>query len=77
MIINLSRAKALLSNLVDRAYRGEKITIAKNNLPLVDLVPHKPAGQRKLGLAKGKIVISDNFNEEDEEINKMFYGDEG
>jgi len=29
---------------------------------------------RKQGLLKGKIWISDDFDEEDEEINKMFYG---
>ncbi len=74
MIINLSEAKANLSKLVDRAYHGEKIIIAKNNLPLVELVPHKKEGKRKLGLLKGKIVIPDNFNDEDPEIIEMFYG---
>ena len=48
MIINLSEAKTHLSQLIDRAYHGEKIVIAKNNLPLVDLVRHKPEGSRKL-----------------------------
>ena len=75
MIINVSEAKTHLSKLIDRVYHGEKVTIAKNNLPLVDLVPHKPKGERKLGLMKGKIDIPDNFNEEDEEINTLFYGD--
>ena len=31
---------------------------------------------RKLGLLKGKITIPDNFNDEDEELNKLFYGGE-
>jgi hypothetical protein len=30
---------------------------------------------RKLGLLKGKISVPDNFNDEDEEINKLFYGE--
>ncbi|MBI2029502.1 hypothetical protein HYT02_03750 [Candidatus Gottesmanbacteria bacterium] len=30
---------------------------------------------RKPGLLKGKIWISDDFNDEDEEINKLFYGE--
>lgn len=75
MIVNISEAKANLSKLVNMAYHGEKIVIAKNNLPLVDLVVHKPEGKRKLGLLKGQITIPDDFLEEDEEINSMFYGD--
>ncbi|MCD6150256.1 MAG: type II toxin-antitoxin system prevent-host-death family antitoxin [Deltaproteobacteria bacterium] len=75
MIINVSKAKANLSKLVDMAYHGEKVIIAKNNLPLVELVVHKPEAKRKLGLLAGQIKIPDNFMDEDEEINAMFYGD--
>jgi prevent-host-death family protein len=75
MILNLSEAKANLSKLVDRAFQGEEIVIAKNNLPLVDLVPHKPKGQRKLGGLKGKIKFdADLLMAEDKEIEEMFYG---
>lgn len=76
MIVNISDAKTNLSKLVDMAYHGEKVVIAKNNLPLVDLVPHKPEGKRKLGLLKGKFTVPDNFDDEDSEINEMFYGKE-
>ncbi len=75
MIINISEAKANLSKLVNMAYHGEKIVIAKNNLPLVDLVAHKPEGKRKLGLLSGKFVLPDDFMDEDESINKLFYDD--
>ena len=75
MIINLSKAKANLSKLVDMAYHGEEVIIAKNNLPLVELVIHKPKAKRKLGLLAGQISIPDNFMDEDEEINAMFYGE--
>ena len=74
MIVNISEAKANLSKLVNMAYHGEKIIIAKNNLPLVDLVVHKPDGKRSLGLLAGKIDIPDNFNDEDSDIDEMFYG---
>ena len=40
MMVNISEAKAHLSNLIDRVYHGEKVVIAKNNLPIADLVPH-------------------------------------
>jgi len=65
------KLKMILCFLV---YHGEKVVIAKNNLPLVDLVPHKPEGKRQLGQLKGKINIPKNFNKEDPEINEMFYG---
>lgn len=76
MIINISEAKTNLSKLVDMAYHGEEIIIAKNNLPLVELIIHKPKAKRKLGLLAGQIDIPDDFMEEDKEINAMFYGEE-
>jgi antitoxin (DNA-binding transcriptional repressor) of toxin-antitoxin stability system len=52
------------------------VIIAKNNLPLVEIVPHKPMEKRKLGLLAGQIEIPEDFLNEDEEINAMFYGDQ-
>jgi antitoxin (DNA-binding transcriptional repressor) of toxin-antitoxin stability system len=75
MIINISDAKAKLSKLVEMAYNGEEVIISKNNIPLVQLVLHNPKAKRKLGLLKGKIKIPDDFLEENEEINAMFYGE--
>ena len=75
-IVNISEAKANLSKLVALVYRGEKVVIAKNNLPLVDLVIHKPEGRRKLGLLAGKFEVPDSIMEEDAEINEMFYGND-
>lgn len=74
MIINISEAKAQLSKLVNMVYQGEEVIIAKNNLPLVELVIHKAKGKRKLGLLSGKINIPDDILKEDPVINKMFYG---
>ncbi len=75
MIINISEAKAKLSKLVDMAYHGEEVIIAKNNLPIVKLVAHNPKAKRKLGLIAGQINIPDDLMDEDDEINAMFYGD--
>lgn len=74
IIVNISEAKTNLSKLIDMVYHGEKVVIAKNNTPLVDMVLHKPSGKRKLGLLKGQIVVPDDFTDEDEGINEMFYG---
>jgi len=76
MIINVSDAKAKLSKLVDMAYHGEEIVIAKNNLPLVKLVPHNLKAKRKLGLLAGRIDIPDDILDEAAKINAMFYGDQ-
>ena len=73
-IVNISEAKTNLSKLVALVYRGERVVIAKNNLPLVDLVIHKPEGKRKLCLLAGKFTVPDNIMDEDAEINSMFYG---
>jgi len=75
-IVNISEAKTNLSKLVALVYRGERVVIAKNNLPLVDLVVHKPEGKRKLGLLAGKFTAPDDIMEEDAEITAMFYGDQ-
>ncbi len=74
MIINVSEAKANLSKLIDMAFHGEEVIIAKNNLPLVELVRHQPKEKRRLGLLAGKIRIPEDFMDEDPEINAMFYG---
>jgi len=76
MIVNVSKAKAQLSQLIDRAVHGEKVVIAKNNLPLVELVRHESGGRRPFGLLKGKLDVPDDFDDESEEINNMFYGND-
>ena len=75
MIVNLSEAKTNLSKLIDMAYQVEEVIIAKNNLPLVVLLPHIYMGKRKLGLLAGQIRIPDDFLDEDAQINAMFCGD--
>ncbi len=75
MIVNVTEARANLSKRIDMVYRGEEVVIAKNNLPLVELVRHRPKEKRPLGLLAGKIRIPKDFLEEDPEINAMFYGE--
>ena len=76
MIVNIAEAKANLSKLINRALHGERVVIAKNNTPLVDLVPHRPEGKRQLGLLKGSFTVPDDFLESDETIEAMFYGED-
>lgn len=73
MIANISEVKAHLSRMVDRAYHGETVVIAKNGTPLVDLVRHQPSRTRKLGLLSGRLKIDDDAFEMDRKIEEMFY----
>ena len=46
--------------------------IAKNSLPIAELVPHVPEGKRKLGVLKGQTEVPDELFEQDLEIEEMF-----
>lgn len=76
MVISISEAKAKLSKLIDMVYHGERIVITRHNLPLADIVPHRPEGKRRLGILKGAFSTPEDFNEENEELNAMFLGGE-
>jgi len=67
--VNLYEAKTQLSNLVERAAKGEEIVIAKAGKPMVRLVPISaeekvaeplPFGQNLLGLPE----LPDSFYED-------------
>ena len=77
MMVNISEAKRRLSELVDRVSQGEKVVIAKDNVPIADLVPHRSGGKRKLGILKDELDVPDEvFLEADEEVENMFYEDD-
>jgi prevent-host-death family protein len=60
---SLYEAKTHLSELVERAARGEEIVIAKNGVPMAKLVPlAKTAAKRKPGGWNGKVWIADDFD---------------
>lgn len=71
--VNIHEAKSRLSNLIARAEMGEEIVIARANKPVVRLVPvRKIRVQRKLGEAKGKVIISPNFDDLPDDFMKHF-----
>jgi hypothetical protein len=37
--------------------------------------PYVVAGPRKLGALSGQFQVPDDFSDEDEEVNRLFYGD--
>ena len=64
VIVNIHEAKTHLSRLLARVMGGEEIIIAKAGRPIAKLVPYGiPNKQRVPGTAKGKIWISEDFDE--------------
>ena len=62
--VNIAEAKARFSELVQKAMSGEDVVIARDNKPLLRLVPltasHVP---RKPGGARGKIWMAPDFDD--------------
>lgn len=76
-IVNMHQAKTNLSKLIEKTLNGEDVVIAKAGKPVAKLVPYKKAPKpRTPGLWKGKVWMAPDFDEEDEEINKLFYDSE-
>jgi prevent-host-death family protein len=63
--VNVHEAKTHLSRLLERVERGEEIVIARAGVPVARLVPMTGATpkRRPLGRDKGKIWMSDDFDE--------------
>ena len=77
--VNMLEAKTTLSKLVEAVESGSEseIIIARNGKPAARLVPiGKATANKRIGIAKGKFVVADDFDAYDEEIAKMFYGDD-
>ena len=61
--VNIHEAKTHLSRLVDQAANGSEVVIAKAGKAVAKLVPlGKGRGQRKPGVLRGKVRISQDFD---------------
>jgi prevent-host-death family protein len=61
--VNIAEAKARLSELVEKAARGEEIVIARDHKPVAKLVPVRTHAPRVPGSAKGQVWIAPDFDE--------------
>ena len=61
--VNIAKAKAHLSELIDAALQGEDVVIARRNTPVVRLtvVKNRTVAPR-FGMFKGRIRTSDDFD---------------
>lgn len=61
--VNIHEAKTNLSKLIQKVINGEDVVIAKGNNPLVKItLINEEQPERKLGSAKNKIKISEDFD---------------
>ena len=61
--VNIHDAKTRLSQLVDRAAKGEEIIIARSGRPVARLVALPSVAKRKAGRLRGRVRIRRNFDE--------------
>lgn len=60
---NIAQAKSHFSELVDKALMGEEVVIARDNKPLLKLVPVEIKTLRQPGTGKGEVLlIADDFD---------------
>jgi prevent-host-death family protein len=74
VVVNMHEAKSRLSELVRMVEAGEKVVLARNGTPVVELVPAAQPKKREGGFWKGKVWISPDFDEPMPEFEKLFYG---
>ncbi len=75
--VNVKEAKTDFSKLIrlieDR--REDEITVARNGRPVARIVPiNKPPVSKRIGVAKGKFTVPDDFDANNEEIAAMLTG---
>jgi prevent-host-death family protein len=71
--VTVTEAKTQLSSLIARVTDGEEIVIRRGQRPVAKIIAYVPEGKRRIpGDLKGKIWMSDDFDEPDEELERLF-----
>ena len=78
MKANMHEAKSKLSQLAERAARGERVVIAKAGEPYVELVPCRSEARPAFGWLKDQVEVSPDFDSEavSTEVINLFEGKE-
>lgn len=68
--VDIAEAKAQIAELLDEVIQGNEILITQNDQPLVKMLPMmiapqaaSPKPRRKAGSAKGRVHMTDDFND--------------
>jgi prevent-host-death family protein len=71
--VTVSEAKTQLSRLIERASDGEEIVIRRGQRPVAKLVRYEERPvPRRMGALRGRIWMSEDFDEPDEELERLF-----
>jgi prevent-host-death family protein len=71
--VTVTEAKTQLSRLIERAEAGEEVVIRRGKRPVAKLIRYEAnPSPRRLGALAGQIWIADDFDEPDEEIERLF-----
>jgi prevent-host-death family protein len=71
--VTVTEAKTQLSRLLERVAHGEEIVIRRGPAPVAKIVAYNPPLRRRVpGDLKGQIWMSDDFDEPDEELERLF-----
>ena len=71
-ITNISDAKAHLSSLIEKVMTGQEVIIGKSGKPVAKLVRFERSDENRYpGALRGKIKISEDFEELPEDISKI------
>ncbi len=71
-ITNISDAKAHLSSLIEKVMTGQEVIIGKAGKPVAKLVRFERSDENRYpGALRGKIEISEDFDELPEDISKI------
>ena len=77
--VDIDEAQDKLSQLLDALQSGveKEIVLTRNGQPVVRLLPfEEPKSGVRLGVAKGQFAMPDDWDADNEEIAKMFYGED-
>ena len=58
------------------AQRGVEVTISVNDVPACKIVSTDQPTIKRFGLLRGKATIPDDFDQQDQDILELFYGDD-
>ncbi|MDB9536075.1 type II toxin-antitoxin system prevent-host-death family antitoxin [Dolichospermum planctonicum CS-1226] len=71
----VQEARAYLLELIESVLKGEDVVISREGKPLVRLIRYEGELEpRTPGAWEGRVWMADDFDDESEEINAMFYG---
>jgi antitoxin (DNA-binding transcriptional repressor) of toxin-antitoxin stability system len=77
MVVNVFEAKTQLSRLLRLIEMGREssVIIARNGRPIARIVPLKSSPvSRRIGVARGRFTVPDNFDDVDDKIVSLMTG---